>query len=292
MPTVTNRGVEIAYETAGSGEAVAFVPTLGYGPWQLSWQVPAVAGPFRAIAMELPGTGELGGPLPTDDAPPAPTVSTLAAHLEAVLADAEARRVHLVGCGLGGHVALEHATQYGRARSLTLVSTTPGLPEGTMPAPNGAQSGGAPGGDDAVGRTDRLVDALYAPADDNAALRSSLSHVLSPEFVAEHPDVIEGITEWRAEEDADRAGWAVQAPAFTSWEREWPLYELTEPTLVVHGGADAVVPPVNADRLAELLPTTERLAFPDAGHLVTVERSRPLNDRLVGFLEQYAADRE
>ncbi|GAB3687629.1 hypothetical protein GCM10028857_20920 [Salinarchaeum chitinilyticum] len=280
MPTATNRGVEIAYETAGSGEVVAFVPTLGYGAWQWSWQVPAVAGPFQAVAMELRGTAQSGAAdaPPGGDTPPGPCdVPTLADDLEAVLADAGARRAHLVGLGLGGHVALEHVARYDRARSLTLLGTTPGLPEADVPGAD------LPGG---------LVDALHAPPNDPAALRESLSYVLSADFRAEHPDVIEGIAAWRAEEDAGRAGWDAQAPAFTDWERDWPPYEVTEPALLVQGGADAVVSPANADRLAELLPTTERLDFPDAGHLVTIERSRPLNDRLLGFLEHHAADRE
>jgi len=280
VPTATNRGVEIAYETAGDGEAVVFVPTLGYGAWQWGWQFPAVAGPFEAIAMELRGTGGAAAPgtdAPTaSDAPAGPyDVPTLADDLEAVLADVGARRAHLVGFGLGGHVALEHAANFGRARSLTLLSTTPGLPEGEPPM----------GGSDA-----ELVDALHAPANDSDALQDSLSHVLSSEFCAEHPDVLEGIAEWRAAEDADRAGWAAQAPAFTAWEREWPPYEVTEPSLVVHGGADAIVPPGNAETLAELLPNAESLSYPEAGHLVTVERSRPLNDRLFGFLERHAAE--
>jgi len=287
----TNRGVEIAYATAGEGETVAFVPTLGYGAWQWGWQFPAVVGPFRAIAMELRGTGNAGeGPEPAggeaDGAPPGPhDVATLADDLEAVLADAEARRAHLVGFGLGGHVALEHAARYDRARSLTLIGTTPGLPEGELPGR--VRSDGESERDDAG--TDRdLVDALYAPADDRDALRDSLSPVLSADFRTAHPDVLDGIAEWRADEDADRAGWEAQAPAFTDWERPWPPYEVTEPTLVVQGGADRVVPPENADVLEELLPDTERLDFPDAGHLVTVERSRPLNDRLLGWLERHA----
>lgn len=279
MPTASNRDVEIAYATDGDGEAVAFVPTLGYGAWQWSWQFPAVAGPFEAIAMELRGTGGSA-------APPGPyEVPTLADDLEAVLADTGARRVHLVGLGLGGHVALEYAARYGRARSLTLIASTPGLPEGEAP-------GGAAGDDPGAAGDGDLLDALFAPADDPVALEESLSHALSPEFRAEHPDVVEGIAAWRAEDDADRDGWEAQAPAFTEWEREWPLYEVTEPALIVQGGADRIVPPANGEVLAELLPNAERLDFPDAGHLVTVERSRPLNDRLVGWLERHAADVE
>jgi len=272
MPRARSGGDEIAYEVAGSGAGppdadgepapVAFVPTLGFGPWQWGWQVPAIAGPFRTIATATRGTA--GSAPPTEDV----DVGTLASDLEAVLADAGARSAHLVAHGLGGHVALEYARRYGRARSLTLVGTTPGGPEATPPA--------------------GVLEQLYAPPADDAALERSLSAALSPAFRAAHPDVVEGIVEWRAAEDADRSAWAALAGPFEDWDRGWPLYDVSVPALVVHGGADAVVPPANAEVLAERLPRAESLSFPEAGHLVTVERSRPLNDRLVDFLERHA----
>jgi len=269
MPTATNRGVPVEYERAGDGEVVAFVPTLGYGAWQWSWQYPAVAGPFEAVAVALRASG--GSPADRPDGPAdARDVRTLAADLEAVLADVGARRAHLVGFGLGGHVALEHAARYDRARSLTLIASTPGAPEADPPS--------------------GVVERLQAPRDDPAALRATLEPVLSPAFRAAHPDVLEGVADWRAGEDADRAGWEAQAPAFETWERDWPPHEVTQPTLVVHGTADEVVPPSNAATLADLLPRCECERLEDAGHLVTVERSRPLNDRLLGFLDAQSAD--
>lgn len=295
MPTATNHGTDVYYERAGSGEAVVLVPTLGYGPWQLSWQFPALAGPFEAIAPTLRGTPRpattgdgdrrstetnedgFDGSLEELDGPPnglgGPLdVETLAADIEAVLADADVRRAHLVGIGLGGHVALEHAARYDRARSLALLAATPGAPEGDLP--------------------EDVVEQQQAPRDDPTALRSSLSATLSEPFRDRHPDVVDGIVEWRAEEDADRAVWDAQAAAFEDWERDWPPYEVTEPTLVVHGTADEVVPPSNADALSDLLPEATVERYEGAGHLVGVERSRPVNDRLLGFLERHADSAE
>lgn len=273
MPRTTNRGVELFYERSegeggladassgrdGDGDAVAFVPTIGYGVWQWSWQYPAVPGHLDTVVPDLRGTGRSAAPAGPLD------VAALADDLEAVLADAGVRRAHLVAQGLGGHVALEYAARYGRARSLVLFGSTPGLPEGTPP-------------------TD-VVERCYADRDDGAALRETLEPVLSAEFHDRHPDVVEGITEWRAEEDADRDAWIAQAPAFEAWERDWPLYEVTDPVLVCHGTGDDLVPVENAVVLGEVLPNATVERFDGAGHLVGVERSRPVNDRLVGFLE-------
>ncbi|ERG88261.1 MAG: putative hydrolase or acyltransferases (alpha/beta hydrolase superfamily), partial [halophilic archaeon J07HX5] len=110
------------YETAGrsGGETITFLGEVGLGAWLWGWQQPRITGPYGTLVCDLRGTGR-------SDAPPGPySIEGLAADVEAVLADAEVRRTHLVGAGLGGAVALRYAREYGRARSLVLFGTPPG----------------------------------------------------------------------------------------------------------------------------------------------------------------------
>lgn len=258
METATNGDVRLRYATEGTGETVAFVGDLGFGAWLWSWQHGAVAGPFEALTWTHRRTGE-------SDAPPGPyDVATLADDLEVVLADAGARRAHLVGCGLGGMVALEYALAHDRARSLTLLGT--------------AADGGV------VSLPDRLVTS----SDDSNGLRSSLSTVLSAKFLDAQPDAADRIAEWRAAEDADPDGWRALAAAARGFDRSDRLYEITVPALAIHGETDAIVPAAAGERLADGLPRGEFLSYPDAGHLVGIERSAAVNDRLLGFLEEHA----
>lgn len=262
MPHVrTDDGVECYYEADGSGPTVAFVPTAGYGAWQWAWQAPALAGPFETIVPDLRGTGR-------SDTPDGPySVDGFVADLDAVLADVGATRVHLVGAGLGGVVALEYARQHGRARSLAMLAS----PDGKTALP------------------ERLDDALGVSPGDETALRSSLESALSAAFREQQPGAVDGIVDWRRDDDASLAGWQAQADALTNYEREWPLYECSIPALVIHGGDDAVVPPAHGRRLADGLPKGSAKMLDGAGHLVGVERSRDVNDLLVGFLEDNAA---
>jgi pimeloyl-ACP methyl ester carboxylesterase len=247
MPTARNDGVELYYEAEGSGATVAFAGEAGYGAWQWGWQHGAVAGPRRALVYDHRGTGR-------SDAPAGPySVRTLAADLEAVLAAAGADEAHLVGLGLGGMVALRYALSYGRARSLTLAGTA---------------AAGA--------RVDRAAAAAMG--------ESGVAGVLSAAFRAEQPDVVAGIEDWRGG-DADRAGFEAQVAAMAGFDAAGELYECTLPALVLHGERDEVVP-VDAGRdLAEGLPRGEFRGFEGAGHLVTVERSRPVGDALLAHLE-------
>jgi pimeloyl-ACP methyl ester carboxylesterase len=247
MPKTEHRGVELRYETDGSGEPVAFVGDAGYGAWQWGWQHGAVAGPYRTVVYDHRGTGG-------SDAPPGPyRVPELAGDLEAVLRDVGIDRAHLVGAGLGGMVALAHAREYGRARSLVLCST--------------------------AGHGDGI----------EATACRDLATATSETFRREQPGAVEGLREWREREDADEAGWSAQAAAVAAFDaRDW-LYEVTLPALVLHGTADAVWPVERGEALARDLPRGELVPLDGAGHLAWVEHSRVVNDHLVAFLGEHEA---
>jgi pimeloyl-ACP methyl ester carboxylesterase len=130
-------------------------------------------------------------------------------------------------------------------------------------------------------------ESVFAPPDDPKALRDSLSTVLSGAFREAQPDVVEAIADWRADEDADRRAWETHTAALAGFAVTGRLYECTRPTLVVHGGADRTVPADAGRRLAEGLPRGRVETFEGAGHLVGVERSRPVNDLLIGHLDEH-----
>lgn len=259
MPTATNGGVRLRFETDGDGEPVAFLGDVGYGAWQWAWQAPAVAGPFEAVVHDGRGVGR-------SDAPPGPYApADLGSDLAAVCAAADAARPHLVGAGLGGLLALRTALDGPvTPRSLVLLGT--------------AASG------------DRIDPRpLYGDPGDDDALRASLRAALSAGFVEARPDELERLVAWRRDEDADRAAFEARAAALDALDVADRLYEVTTPALVVHGTADAACP-VDAGRaLAAGLPRGEFLEL-EAGHLVGVEASRVVNDELLGFLESRAAD--
>ena len=261
MPTATNDGIELYYETAGEGETVAFVGEAGYGAWQWGWQHRRVTGPYRTVVWDLRGTGR-------SDAPAGPyDVETLAADLETVLAAIPAQRVHLVGAGLGGMVALRHAREYARSRTLTLFNT--------------AATGTAI--DEAAYRE------LFAPAEDETALRASLSGAFSREFRRDQSSLIDRICEWRVAEDADPEAREAQVAAALSFDAG-PLYELTHPALVCHGLDDPVFPAEAGRKLAADLPNAAFEAV-EGRHLCFVEHARAVTDRLLDFLDEHSPQR-
>jgi pimeloyl-ACP methyl ester carboxylesterase len=255
MPSADAGGLELYYETAGSGETVAFVGDAGLGPWQWGALFEGIAGPHRALVWDLPGTGRSDPP--TDSL----GVDRLAAALESVLAAAGADRAHLVGAGLGGMVALRYARRFGRARSLTLVGT--------------ANSG------DRVDGT--ALRALHPHSRTPEALRESLAGAFTPAYRS-HRDAIDAVVDWRREEDA--TGEALEAHlAATRTFEAGPLFEIDAPALVCHGVDDPVVPPAAGEALADGLP--DATFVPVAGRrLAHFEAGPAVADRLDAFLDR------
>ncbi len=255
MPVAYNGNVGIHYQTAGEGRdgVVAFVGNAGFGAWQWSWQQPALVGPYTTIVPEGRGCGR-------SDAPPdSYSVSTLVDDLDTVLETVGLRPVNLVAAGLGALVALRYMLTTECVRSLVVL-------------------GGA-----ASAQAFDLGKLTADPADPDA-IRASLEELLSSGFRESYPDEIDRIVRWRCEEDAGSAALAARLNAFEDVDISDQLHRVTVPTLVLCGSEDAVCRPAKSRALAEGLPRGEFHAIPDAGHLVGIEASRPVNDRVVGFL--------
>ncbi|WP_435155720.1 alpha/beta fold hydrolase [Haladaptatus sp. DFWS20] len=258
MPYAEHGGVSLYYETDGptKHDTVAFIEDVGYGAWQWGWQHAVIAGPFESLVWDNRGTGR-------SDAPNGPyTISEMVGDLDAVLADHNLRKAHLVGAGLGGMVALQYAMDYSRAKTLTLIGT----------AADGSQL--SPG----------VRDDLLAEKTPDA-LHESLRPVVSDEaFEAGLEDVVE----WRLDDDASLDAQRAQLSAMENFDVSDSLYEITTPTLVVHGTEDRVFPVETGKELAEGLPRGELREFEDGSHLVHIERSKAVNDELLEFLETNA----
>lgn len=258
MPTVTTDGTTLCYEVDGPDDrpTVVFLPDIGVGPWLWGWQAPRLAGRYRTVVYATRGTDG------SDDEGPY-TVERFAADLEAVLAAVDARRVHLVGAGLGGMVALHYAREYGRARSV-------------------ATFGAAASGDS----IDESALATLHPTDPTR-YRESLSLAFTERFLVES-GVVEDVVTWRREEDAVGDALAGHKTAALGFDAG-PLYELTVPALVCHGVDDPAVPLSVGEELADGLPRG-RFEAVEGKRCCFVEHSVAVTDALDEFIDGIERD--
>ncbi len=253
MPTVSLEGTDLRYGLSGPADrpTIAFLPDATFGPWSWGWQQSALAGIYQTLVFVTPGTYSTPVISPC-------TIDHLTEHLETVLSDAEVPRVHLVGAGLGGMVALRYARSYGRVRSLALFGIPPSGETIDIEA----------------------LQVLHPPDADQ--FPESLS-VAFTELFRETSGFSPDILTWRRDEDATGTDRNDHLDAVTSFNPR-PLAELTVPALLFHGRADPVVPVTAGQELANRLPAGEFQAV-HGKRCCYIEHSTAVTDRLEYFIE-------
>jgi 3-oxoadipate enol-lactonase len=252
----------------GAGE-----PVLLITGWTISSAVfDPIAGLYlphvRVIAYDHRGTGR--------SAPwPAPvSMAMLAADAARVLDDRGVASAHVVGLSMGAGVALELAVRMPqRVKSLVLVGGGPGGPATARPGVRGAA------GTVGMVLSDSVRHRHLWPA---AALFSS-------QFRDEHPEKVSEYMPYFAAHRAPpwMAGW--QTLAVACFGRRGSLGRVRAPTLVLHGGHDAMAPVANARLLADGIPGAELHVVPDAGHAVPLEHPAASAELLIDWVARYAA---
>jgi poly(3-hydroxyalkanoate) depolymerase len=215
----------------------------------------------RAIVFDVPGVG--GSP-----APSLPYRPWMLARLSARLLDALGHeQVDVLGVSWGGALAQQFAFQHAkRCRRLVLAATSPGhlMVPGKlavllkMASPRRYRD---------PEYMQRIAGEIYG-----GALRDS------PELVREHLRHVRWSSDY---------GYYLQLVAGFGWTSLPWLPLLRQPTLVMVGSDDPLVPVVNGRILAGLIPDA-RLVTLDDGHLFLVTSARESADLVAGFLNMLA----
>lgn len=254
--------VRVSDSGGGDGALPPLVLVNGIGANLEMWD------PFRArlsrrsVALDLPGTGGSSTPLLPLSIPGSARLVLKA--LDALGLDT----VDVLGFSFGGSVAQEIArTAPHRVRRLVLASTSCGW-------------GSLPGNPLAL------------------ALMSNPLRYYSPTFFKAAAPLLVGGRGARDERFLDRQarkraarppsalGYFWQMWAASTWS-SWPwLHTLTQPTLVLTGALDQVVPAVNAGLMTARLPNARLRSWPGGGHWLLLDSAW----QVVPVIEDFLAE--
>jgi poly(3-hydroxyalkanoate) depolymerase len=244
----------------GSGREPPLLIFNGIGAnWELARPFLDALTSTTAIIFDVPGVGSSPRPL----LPYRPsTLARLAAALVAELSYAE---VDVAGVSWGGAIAQQFAHQYPKlCRRLVLAATAPGVT--MVPARLSVLA--------KMATPRRYIDKDYmrkVAADIyGGAFRSD------PSLIGRHAAAMHG---------ARDLGYLYQLLAVTGWTSLPWLWSLRQPTLVLMGRDDPLVPPVNGRILAAVIPNAE-LRMIDDGHLFLLTRPA----ETAGLIEAFLAD--
>jgi len=213
--------------------------------WQLAKPFIHALSSTAVIIFDVPGIG--GSPLPALPYRPS-TLARLAAGLVRQLGH---QQVDVAGVSWGGGIAQQFAHQHATfCRRLVLAATSPGA----IMVP---------------GRLSVLMK-LATPRRyvDPGYMRSIAAEIYGGAF-RDNPELI--ATHARAMFGASNLGYLYQLLAMSGWTSLPWLATLRQPTLVMMGQDDPLVPPVNGRILAKLI-LNARLHMIDDGHLFMVTR--------------------
>lgn len=247
-----------------AGEGVPVLLIMGLGGNIEMWAPLARelhARGFQTISYDAPGTGHS----PPRLVPLRPHgLARQAAHLLDALGLPDA---HVLGVSFGGGVAQELALRNpSRVRRLVLASTLCGL-------------GGVPGNPLALSL---LATPLryYSPRFLQAAAHRMYGPVADPDGALMRQQI-----EARRSRPPTLWGYASQLYAVAGWTSLPWLHRITAPTLVLTGGKDPIVPPVNARILAARIPGASVRIIADSGHLLLMERAAECGALIADFFE-------
>ena len=246
MPTVAANGLEIAYETHGSGPPLVMLHgATSIGREDFAAQIPLFSKRFQLILPDARGHGHTRWDA-ADGFQYDWLVEDLAGFTEALGLET----FHLLGFSMGAMTALQFATALPeRLRTLVVVGISP------QREPRAS-----------VAR--RLMDPHRADVDD-------------PDWgvvLARRHDEGQGVGAWRTLLPAIAADVAVQ-PLLTPAD----LRAVDMPALVVCGDRDPFVPIGHAWELERQLPDGRLFVAPDCGHEVMTKRPALFNEALSAF---------
>jgi poly(3-hydroxyalkanoate) depolymerase len=255
---VTVDGMRLRVRIEGSGEPLLLVMGIGGNVEMWGPLVEALDG-HQTIAFDAPGTGE-------SDVPRRPLrMSDLARVVEKLLDALGYDRVDVLGVSFGGALAQQFAIQHpDRVRRLILAATTCGL-------------GGIPG-------NPLTLAILLTPLRYYSRRYLELVGPYLYGGGGQDGRLIDQQALARLHRPPSLAGYYLQMAAITGWTSLPFLRRIRQPTLVMGGSDDRIVPLVNSSLLRRLIPDASLHVIKGGGHLFLLDRARESAEAIKGFL--------
>jgi poly(3-hydroxyalkanoate) depolymerase len=255
--TIGGQSLQVAIKH-GSGKGPPLLIFNGIGAnWELARPFLKALTSTTAIIFDVPGVG--GSPRPFLPYRPS-TLARLAAGLVTELSYAE---IDVAGVSWGGAIAQQFAHQYPKlCRRLVLAATAPGVI--VVPASLSVL-------------TKMATPRRYTDKDYMRKVAADIyggAFRRDPSLIGQHAAAMHG---------ARNLGYVYQLLAVTGWTSLPWLWSLRQPTLVLMGQDDPLVPPINGRILAGLIPNAE-LRMIDDGHLFLVTRPAETASLIEAFL--------
>ena len=256
--------VRLRVRVRGTGDPLLLITGIG-ASLELAqpFENELVARGFEVISFDAPGVGQSTGYRRPRRMP------GIARTIERLLDQLDRPRVDVLGVSLGGIIAQQLAHQApDRVRRLVLCATGPGV----------FGLGGVPGSPKVV--LEMATPRRYRSPDHYRRVAG----MIYGGTARQDPDALLHHSVARFTEPPSLGGYLGQLYALAFWTGLPWLHRLTQPTLVISGDDDPIVPAVNGRILAKCIPDARLHIVPGGGHLFILERPAEIAGLVTDFL--------
>jgi len=261
MPVSRANGLDIYYETAGSGPPLVLIHALPFDHNLWLYQVERFSARFRTLAMDLRGWGRSAKPR---------TPFTLADMGNDILTLMAEQEMHggavVLGCSIGSKIALMLACDHPEIFKAAILV--------------GGNSGPQPQFDHRIAAY-RAHQAAGTLTDYHLGhLRHGVTQGFADSPIGRY--LLAGFVERGRALDAESIALVFQALTVSDLTPKLPLYK--SPTLIVNGEHDSALP--GGTKTASLIPHAEHRILPATGHCCFLEDPENFNALVQAFLER------
>jgi 3-oxoadipate enol-lactonase len=256
MPFVANEGADIYWEEHGCGTPVLLIMGLSFTLEMWHRTLPSLVDRYRVILFDNRGMGR-------SSVPRGPySIPKMARDAAAVMQAAGLRSAHVVGASMGGMIAQELALiRPDLVGKLVLACTSHSGLLGQWPdfayVPRRAIA-------DRLERERSVIRLLYADTTPRERIEEDIA--------------------LRAQCNWCQKGFLNQLAGILLWSAKGRLPLLTQPTLVVHGEEDRLLPVANGREVARRIPGARFEAVAHAGHVMTTDQPEMCTRLMTEFL--------
>ncbi|MFD1676689.1 alpha/beta fold hydrolase [Alicyclobacillus fodiniaquatilis] len=263
VPYADSNQADIYYEVMGEGEPLILIMGLGGNlDWWGSGFRKRLAQRRQVIACDNRAAGRTKSEkmdFSMEDM--AEDVIALMDHLQCADAD-------VFGMSMGGMIAQEMALRHPeRVRRLILGCTSCGGKEQIRPTEAAS----------------RLL--TMRPSNLEEAIMHQLQLLFPPDYIAKNQVLLKALSAVLGRQPMTHKDFMRQYQAIERWQGTFQrLPSLSQPTLILHGEEDILLPVGNSTILADRLPNAKRMIYPGCGHGFVVQMTAQVFQALEDFL--------
>jgi pimeloyl-ACP methyl ester carboxylesterase len=256
--------INIHYRVYGEGEPLLLIMGLGgNADWWHDHFVQRLAERFQVVTFDNRGTGRT-------DKPEGPySIAQMASDAVGLMDHLVWSSANVMGVSMGGMIAQELTLNYPeRVKRLVLACTNCGGQEQVLAAPEALS----------------LLTLPRGELSEEELLRATLPLLFQPEYIEKNQELIDEVIKRLIIAPTPPKSFMNQFQGISTWSAHSRLGGIKQPTLVITGDEDILIPPENSRILAEAIPDCRLEEIRGGAHGFISQFPDKVADEVLAFL--------